>query len=192
MIMRQRYITSGLDWGRIDLLLSLFIIFLAVAALSIIMVPKANENLNSGRMLVQLYWDNTIDADVDLWVQGPEDHPVGYMSRTGSVFDLLHDHRGYKVEGDYSNTEFAIARHLPEGQYTINAVLYASWDAKYPIPVKVVVQLLGKGPPVTIFEGKTQLTIEKQELTMVNFRLDGAGHIIEGSFNNLQKMLWRQ
>ena len=34
-----------------------------------------------------MFWPDDIDADLDLWVKGPNDGPVGYSKPSGMVFN---------------------------------------------------------------------------------------------------------
>ena len=51
--------------------------------------PRAaeeQETKSPGNVIVELRWPDHIDADVDLWVEGPGDNPVGYSNKDGAVF----------------------------------------------------------------------------------------------------------
>ena len=53
-----------------------------------------------GSVIIELFWPKDIDADLDLWVKGPNDGPVGYSKPSGLEFNLLRDDRG--LTGDYT------------------------------------------------------------------------------------------
>ena len=45
--------------------------------------PRAQEEAETkspGNVIIELRWPDHIDADVDLWVEGPGDRPVGYSN----------------------------------------------------------------------------------------------------------------
>jgi len=186
----DKHFISGAEWAMRDMLICLVALFLSVAVMAFVMVPKSNDDTHAGKLIVQLYWDNKVDADVDLWVQGPNDHAVGYMARTGKVFDLLHDHLGFTNEGNYSNSELAIARNLPEGKYTINATLFKSYDGILPIHVWADIQEVKNGSFIKLFKVEGYLNANKEEITLINFRLSQDGNIIPGSQNSLLTRLW--
>jgi len=174
----DRHLTSGLEWGWRDLLTTLMISFVAMCLMFII-ATVSPATMSAGDLVVQITWtscdpEKTVDADVDLWVKAPGDGPVGYSRRTGLTFDLLHDHRGFHVEGDYSNTEFAVARNLPSGKYIINAVIFTSWDNQYPVCLKTILSqapAAGKGNK-EIFTHLSRLTAHNKEETIVVFYVD--------------------
>jgi hypothetical protein len=174
---------SGALVAWVDFWMALAVAFMCIAALALVVVmQKAEANPPPGQLIVTLEWDTHIDADVDLWVAGPDGKAVGYLHRTSSVFDLLHDHRGHQIEGDFNNTEVAVARHLPAGLYVVNAVLYSTWDKVLPIPLHVTVDRIDAKHQVThMFDKRAQITQPQQELTLIEFRLDSAGQMIPGS-----------
>ena len=42
-----------------------------------------------GSVIFELFWDPNLDADIDLWVKGPNDGAVGYSKPSGLVFNLF-------------------------------------------------------------------------------------------------------
>lgn len=180
----DRHLINGIEWFFRDILLALFFLSLLLALLA---NPNATKKTltdkNPGRLTVLLTWPGHQDDDVDLWVEAPGDTPVGYLNRTGKVFDLLHDDRGHTVENTWTNVEFASARTLPEGLYIINSVLYTTWDNKLPVHVHFSVELEapnGKGGTI-IAQGDAFLTHPKDEITLVTFRLNAQHKLIPDS-----------
>lgn len=192
--MSERRPVSGEEWAWRDTLMGLAVSFMAIAALALSAKPPVDPKSTSplGQLDVTLQWDTAIDADVDLWVEGPDGVPVGYRHRTSDVFDLLHDHRGFTTEGDHLNTEHAAARHLPAGRYVVNAVMFHAWDHKFPVHVTVNVERIRKDDTVEWrTKAEDDLTAPEQELTLLAFRLDDAGELVPSSVNNLPVCLWR-
>ena len=69
--------------------------------------PPTEEESSStppGNVIVELFWDNKRDVDIDLWVQAPDDIPVGYSNKGGLFFNLLRDDLG--IYKDNSPTTF--------------------------------------------------------------------------------------
>lgn len=196
--MRRPPPESGYAWAFRDLL---FLLVLAFMALSVVDPPKAQDEQQSppGQLIVTLGWQHDRDIDVDLWVRGPGDGPVGYSRRTGSVFDLLHDDRGRSVECagqpaecDDARTEIAVARALPEGEWTVNAVAFKSYDGAYPVAVWITVERLDRETHAAtrLFRAAGVLTADHQEITLLNFRTDAHGEVLAGSANDLPHRLW--
>ena len=63
--------------------------------------PPTEEESSStppGNVIVELFWDDKRDVDIDLWVKAPDDIPVGYSNKGGLFFNLLRDDLGiYKI-----------------------------------------------------------------------------------------------
>lgn len=196
----NKHITPGSEYAWRDLLTTLFVASLAVAALALIVRPQAKpEETPPGRLLVTLTWQHDRDADIDLWVDSPGDSPVGYSRRTGAVWDLLHDDRGRAVECqdqpptcEDANTEIAVARSLPAGLWHINAVAFGSHDHVYPVHVWITVDLIDQTSHNTtrLFRRDGDLHEDHDEVTLLNFRTNDAGAIVPGSDNDLPYPLW--
>ena len=60
-----------------------------------------------GSVIFELFWDPNLDADIDLWVKGPNDGSVGYSNPSGLVFNLLRDDRG--LVGDHTPLNYEIS-----------------------------------------------------------------------------------
>src|SRR2546421_487736 len=73
--------------------------YLVIGALALAHVAKTDEEQSKGQtppgnVIVEMFWDKAIDADVDLWVQAPGDVPVGYSNKSGVIFNLVRDDLG--------------------------------------------------------------------------------------------------
>ena len=62
-------------------------------AMVILLIPfinpptkKTDSSQPPGNVIVELFWDNERDVDIDLWVKAPEDIPVGYSNKGGLFF----------------------------------------------------------------------------------------------------------
>ena len=60
-------------------------IFMVVLLLPFVNPPTDNSNTTDppGNVIVELFWDNERDVDIDLWVKAPDDIPVGYSNKGG-------------------------------------------------------------------------------------------------------------
>ena len=160
--------------------------------------PGAKTTANAappGNVMVEIRWPDQIDADVDLWVQGPGDVPVGYSNKGGRVFNLLRDDLGKRNDATDLNYENSYSRGIVPGDYTVNVHLYRNSDRVYPVPVTVVtsVNRPKDGHTQQLLASKVMLNHEGEETTVYRFRLTAAGDLVSGSVTNLFKELrtWR-
>src|SRR5713226_1834152 len=104
-----------------DMLFLLVFMYLLIGGIALAHVHKKAEESSGakqpGNVIIELRWDRTIDADVDLWVQGPGDVPVGYSNKGGAIFNLVRDDLGLRhnvhgegivksIDGDDIGVEF--------------------------------------------------------------------------------------
>jgi hypothetical protein len=144
-----------------------------------------------GNVVVEVRWPDAIDADVDLWIQAPDDVPVGYANLGGAVFNLLRDDRGHFEDRSNLNYEMAYSRDIPAGEYTVNLHLYDRDETDGAIPVEVAVGI--KGPAQSrldyIVRKHVSLAHLDEELTVARFELTEEGRLVPGSFNQLPQRL---
>lgn len=184
----------GMNVSFRDMLFLLVFAYLVVGAVALAHVRKQQEEVSGvtppGAVIVDIQWDNTIDADIDLWVEAPGDVPVGYSNKSGIIFNLLRDDLGHSGDPNSMNYEVAYGRGRWAGEYTVNAHLYRSADHRFPIKVMARVQLQ---TPEGLVRNLTQSTVELthigQESTIFRFRLDDKGELVDGSLNRLHKEL---
>jgi hypothetical protein len=170
-------------------------ILMTVLLIAVVNPPaKSSETAGApppGNVVIEVQWADAIDADVDLWVEGPGDGPVGYSNKSGRLFDLLRDDLGKAQDMTDYNYEVAYSRGAPAGEYVVNLHLYRGVGVAYPVAVKVVASLRqdtsGSGQPLV--STTVQLRHENQEVTALRFRLDGGGALVADSVNNLFKEL---
>ena len=155
---------------------------------------KSSETAGSpapGNVIIEAQWPDAMDADVDLWVQGPGDRPVGYSNKSGRLFNLLRDDLGKAQDMTNYNYEVSYSRGTPAGEYTVNVHMYRGINVRYPVPVKLVasVKTDANGSAKQLVATTVQLQHENQELTALRFRLDSKGQLQAGSVNSLFKEL---
>ncbi len=151
----------------------------------------------AGNIMVEIRWPDKVDADVDLWVQSPEDErPVGYSNKGGKIFNLLRDDRGNMDDPTELNYEVAYGRSLPSGEYTVNIHLYSNRSTLTEIPVTVVVSIQKKDDTEMrpIITRKAFLRVNGDEITVTRFTLAADGSVIPESVNDLFKPLreWKE
>ncbi len=156
--------------------------------------PRAaneQETRSPGNVIVELRWPDNIDADVDLWVEGPGDSPVGYSNKNGTVFNLLRDDLGRDSDLTNLNYEFSYSRGVPTGEYTVNVHLYRNTGGRYPLPVTVAVSVKNTDDSSSrpVLNTKLDLLREGQETTVFRFQLDEDGGLVAGSVHDLPRAL---
>lgn len=177
------------------------VIMLALAgfvAIVIILLPhlnppgkKVETATPPGNVIVEVRWPEALDTDVDLWVQGPKDQPVGYSNQGGLIFNLLRDDLGHRDDISKINYEVAYSRGRPAGEYIVNLHLYRNVSGISPIPVTVIASLK-KNPgssAVALATTNIKLLGENEEITAFRFRLSENGDLVPGSIHTLPKPL---
>ncbi|MCX7629689.1 MAG: hypothetical protein N2038_05500 [Geminicoccaceae bacterium] len=140
-----------------------------------------------GNVVVEIRWPDPLDADVDLWVQGPDDVPVGYSNKGGRLFNLLRDDLGHRADASGLNYEVAYSRGIEAGEYVVNLHLYRDQSGASPIPVTVVASVKPSAKESTrqLLATTVELVREGEERTVFRFRLDSAGNLVPGSVHDL-------
>ena len=157
--------------------------------------PRPDGLEPPGNVVVEIRWPDAIDADVDLWVQGPGDVPVGYSNKGGRLFNLLRDDLGHRGDVSGLNYEVAYSRGVVPGEYIVNLHLYRDESQVLPIPVTVVASVkpsVGESAR-QLLATTVELDREGQERTAFRFRLDARGGLVAGSVHDLEVPLraWR-
>jgi hypothetical protein len=184
----------GMNVSFRDMLFLLVFAYLVIGALALAHVHKKEEASKGatppGSVIVDLHWDDKIDADVDLWVEAPGDVPVGYSNKSGMIFNLLRDDLGRSGDPNSMNYEIAYGRGLWPGEYVVNAHLYRSTDGHFPVPVTARVSVRGPDGEVrNLLRSEVKLDYVGQETTIFRFKLDDKGALVAGSVNRLHKAL---
>jgi hypothetical protein len=175
---------------------------LGFVALVIIMLPHINPPLKKdeaksidppGNVIVEARWDDGVDADIDLWVQGPEDVPVGYSNLSGQLFSLLRDDIGKRNDASELNYENSYSRGIRPGEYIVNLHMYFNRASTWPIKAKVLVSLVKtRGTSrytEQILVSDVNLTRLGEEKTVFRFKLDKDGNLVKSSVNAAEKLL---
>jgi hypothetical protein len=184
----------GMNVSFRDMLFLLVFAYLVISAIALAHVAKNDESSKGmappGAVIVEMNWVKESDADVDLWVQGPGDVPVGYSNKSGMIFNLVRDDLGRSVDPNSMNYEVAYGRGHWPGEYVVNAMLYRSRDHMIPLPLDVRVSLRrDDGGVQQVLESHITLDFEGQETTVFRFTLDDSGALVQDSVNRLHKDL---
>ena len=169
-----------------------------LVAIVLLLLPWLNLKTKSevikepvGSVIIELFWNDDIDADLDLWVQGPNDGPVGYSKPSGLVFNLLRDDRG--LTGDYTplNYEISFTRGIVAGEYQANVHLFRHNKNKSKIQAMISASLVtpDRNYRKQILEKTVLLSKEGKEKTVLRFKLDNNFKLVSGSVNSLRKSL---
>src|ERR1700730_15806918 len=145
---RSSAMWRGMNVSFPDMLFLLVFAYLVIGALALAHVAKTDEEQSKGQtppgnVIVEMFWDKAIDADVDLWVQAPGDVPVCYSNKSGVIFNLVRDDLGKGGDPNSMNYEVSYGRGHWAGEYVVNAMLYRSRDKKYPVGAQIKVSEQG-------------------------------------------------
>jgi hypothetical protein len=180
----------GFEWSYRDLLFTMMIAFMAMSIMALIITTKKLEtdSINQGNILIELFWDKTITADIDLWVKAPNEKSVGYSRKNGITFNLLRDDLGRAYDPESRNSEIAVGRGIKSGEYIVNIHRFSS-ITESPISCTISVTVHKNGTTVNIFKEKHVLTLPLEEATVARFTLDETGHYNPASFNKVFRSL---
>ena len=169
----------------VDLLFNLILGFVFLFIISFILIndPEKKESIEQkAEFMIILRWDDDLNNDIDLWVQGPSG-TVGFRNpQQGNMF-LDKDDLGHRndviVNGGvekiiYINREVTSIRGFQKGEYIVNAFYYHNGD-KANVLNKVSVELVKVNPFKVIYQGTKDFVEEGQEETFVRFTMDEDG-----------------
>tara|TARA_R110001592_G_scaffold243416_1_gene504420 strand:+ start:321 stop:923 length:603 start_codon:yes stop_codon:yes gene_type:complete len=184
--------TAGTVFRDVILLALIGFVAMVVMLLPHLQPPQEQreEAKAPGNVMVEMHWPNEMPYDVDLWVKAPNELPVGFWNQSGLTFNLLRDDLGIEGDATDRNYEMTYSRGVPAGEYVVNVHMYGPLPKGVTVPVRVVVSVKR---PLEEAEQIAATTVElrgkNQEETAFRFRLDGEGHLVEGSVSKLRKPL---
>ncbi len=147
------------------------------------------EHRAPGNMIVEMHWPTDMPYDVDLWVKGPDEHPVGFWNLGSETFNLLRDDLGHEGDATKENYEITYSRGIPEGEFIVNVHMYGPKPKTVVVPVNVVVSVKKPGQETRqILKTVIDLKQHNQEETAFRFKMDSAGDLVPGSVSTLA---WR-
>ena len=169
----------------VDLLFNLILGFVFLFIISFILIndPEKKESIEQkAEYMIILSWDDDLNNDIDLWVQGPSG-TVGFRNPQQGNMYLDKDDLGHRndviVNGGvekiiYINREVISIRGFQKGEYIINAFYYHNGD-KANVLNKVSIELVKVNPFKVIYQGTKDFVDEGQEETFVRFTMDEDG-----------------
>lgn len=165
---------------------------LLVVAMMANLAEKVKQTAQEGRasVMVEAFWPDALDCDVDLWVRGPDGTPVGYSNKSSSLYNLDRDDLGYPNDVSGKNFEVARSRGITPGSYIVNLHYYRDRAHASNLPVKVVVTVRDKqGASRQILFQNVTLREQGVERTVFAFSLDAFGSLVPDSVSTVQRNL---
>ena len=177
-----------------DVLMLALIAFVAMVIMLLPNVSKTQDEIDEytppGNVVIEMLWPDGLPVDVDLWVQAPNDVPVGFWNQGSEYFNLLRDDLGMEGDATARNYEVSYSRGIFAGEYVVNAHMYGPVPAGVVVPVRVVVSVKAKYDNLRqILETSLLLERRNQEETAFRFRLTGDGDLVPGSVTTLRRRL---
>lgn len=177
-----------------DVLMLALIGFVAMVVMLLPHISKTldetDEHTPPGNVVVEMHWPDELPVDVDLWVQAPNDVPVGFWNQGSQFFNLLRDDLGMEGDASARNYEVSYSRGILAGDYIVNVHMYGKVPAGVVVPVRVVVSVKAKFDSLRqILQTSVELQRRNQEETAFRFRLTGDGELVPGSVTTLRRRL---
>ena len=177
-----------------DVLMLALIGFVAMVVMLLPHISKTldetDEHTPPGNVVVEMHWPDELPVDVDLWVQAPNDVPVGFWNQGSQFFNLLRDDLGMEGDASARNYEVSYSRGILAGDYIVNVHMYGKVPAGVVVPVRVVVSVKAKYDSLRqILQTSVELQRRNQEETAFRFRLTGDGELVPGSVTTLRHRL---
>ncbi len=171
------------------LFLMVLSLVIVIFLISLLINPQEEEEAPLRTdIVIEAMWPSGEAHDIDLWAMGPDEVPVGWgLSSAGPSLNLERDDRGIINDATTLNYEIITVRDKTPGEYLINLHLYNEFESVLPVPVTV--KVTGRGGLGEIFSGEVRINERKQEVTVVRFRLDEDGNLVEDSINDMFKCI---
>jgi len=175
----------------------LMLALIGFVAMVIMMLPhlsetkeESDEHRSPGNVVVEIHWPNDLPVDVDLWVQAPNDVPVGFFNQGSEQFNLLRDDLGTEGDATNLNYEVSYSRGIKAGEYIVNVHMYGPVPSGIIVPVDVVVSVRQKYDTLRqVLETTVDLERRNQEETAFRFKLTGTGELISDSVTTVRRRL---
>ena len=175
----------------------LMLALIGFVAMVIVILPhiseskqRDDEHRSPGNIVIEIHWPDDLPVDVDLWVQGPNDVPVGFFNQNSELFNLLRDDLGTEGDATELNYEVSYSRGIKAGEYIVNVHMYGPVPSGIVVPVTVVVSVRQKYDTLRqILTTNINLERRNQEETAFRFSLTGTGELVPGSVTTLRRRL---
>lgn len=186
--MRKRFNTTN---SFLDLLFNTLLGFFMLFAIALMMVnpPAKNGDIDlKAEILVTMEWPKGGKDDVDIFFMTPDKEVVFYGHQNGKSASLDRDDQGARNDTFLlsdgtrqvieDNWEHITVRRAMAGKYTVNIYMFSKRD-KTPTPVTVKIEKLN--PYQLLYATTIELKRDRQEETVLTFKLDSNGKVISKS-----------
>ena len=176
----------------LDMLMNTLLAFMGLYAVAFIMTAvnkKQQEAVASaqvrGEFLITAVWDADLDNDVDLWVEDPDGHTVGFNRREDGLMHLDRDDLGFSSDTIMTqfgpitvrdNREIVTIRGITPGDFVANVHMYRMTMHK---PTKVQITLEKLKPYRVVVMKEVILNNNGDEETGFRFTLNTQGDVTE-------------
>ena len=177
-----------------DVLMLALIGFVAMVIMLLPHISKPKQETEEhdppGNVVVEIHWPNELPVDVDLWVKGPDDVPVGFWNQGSQFFNLLRDDLGLEGDASARNYEVSYSRGIRAGEYIVNVHMYGQVPSGVVVPVRVIVSVKTTYDSLRqILATSIDLYRRNQEETAFKFRLTKDGDLVPSSVSTLRHRL---
>ena len=150
-------------------------------------VAKKKDIESKADYLIMLTWESKSVNDIDLWMRDPLGNLMSFRNKDSGLMHLDRDDLGSRndkiklpdgtVKVVSFNREIAALRGTVEGWYVVNTHVYRKQDAPNKITGRL--ELLKVNPYRIIDVQEVTFTLQGEEQTIWQFRMDSEGKIVE-------------
>ena len=191
--MRRQY-HSNLPF--IDLLFNVLIGFVFLFIVSFLLINPIAKRADievKAEFLITVMWPDSLEDDVDTYVEDPAGNLVWFRSREPGLMHLDRDDLGKRNDEVVTaagtilfpeNREIVTLRGIVPGEYVVNIHMYFKVGE---VPVPVTVQIDKINPYSVVVRETIELKEKGEEITVTRFSVKSNGDIID--VNKLPKKL---
>ena len=191
--MRRQY-HSNLPF--IDLLFNVLIGFVFLFIVSFLLINPIAKRADievKAEFLITVMWPDSLEDDVDTYVEDPAGNLVWFRSREPGLMHLDRDDLGKRNDEVVTaagtilfpeNREIVTLRGIVPGEYVVNIHMYFK-VGKEPVPVTVQIDKIN--PYSVVVRETIELKEKGEEITVTRFSVKSNGDIID--VNKLPKKL---
>ena len=191
--MRRQY-HSNLPF--IDLLFNVLIGFVFLFIVSFLLINPIAKRADievKAEFLITVMWPDSLEDDVDTYVEDPAGNLVWFRSREPGLMHLDRDDLGKRNDEVVTaagtilfpeNREIVTLRGIVPGEYVVNIHMYFKVGEE---PVPVTVQIDKINPYSVVVRETIELKEKGEEITVTRFSVKSNGDIID--VNKLPKKL---
>jgi hypothetical protein len=168
----------------VDLLFNLLVGFTSLFIIAFMLINPITKNATIDPpivFIIECFWNNDSNTDIDLYVQGPDGNIVYYGNKDGSYMVLERDDLGKsndtfiindKVVTINRNYEMVTMSQLPPGEYVVNVHYFTKRGE--PEPVEVAVTSI---VPFKKIINREVILTPNQEVTVISFYVNSQGKV---------------